>query len=253
MGAPTLPRTQDDGVGRPTISPDAAFSGDDVTGAAGSSRFPASHPAGYTTQDFASHPLHNNNPWFEGSSVRQRPYHSDYNRSDPGDTNNELQMNRMVSSISINDPNLTKEMRRIPITQPIPHSIDQVGVGGAGIGGCQRDGGTIPLSLELQRLVENKYKETVLIFNTSLAVHEGGEGEISPALIPGINFHISHLVSLIEPVLTQVQQYRQQQGGGRYVEPEDCPSNGLKVLLARVRHLKLKVAPPSPHLGGGGG
>merc|ERR1711946_48605 len=63
---------------------------------------------------------------------------------------------------------------------------------------------------------------------------------------------ISHLASLIEPVLTQVQQYRQQQGGGRYVEPEDCPSNGLKVLLARVRHLKLKVGPPSPHLGGGG-
>merc|ERR1712049_20654 len=62
----------------------AAFSGDDVTGAAGSSRFPASHPAGYTTQDFASHPLHNNNPWFEGSSVRQRPYHSDYNRLDLG-------------------------------------------------------------------------------------------------------------------------------------------------------------------------
>merc|ERR1711946_114671 len=102
--------------GRPTISPDAGASLHDASGAplsgtgarpregahpttyhhtpanatscrtpagaAGSSNFPASHPAGYTTQDFASHPPHNNNPWFEGSSVRQRPYLSDYNRLD---------------------------------------------------------------------------------------------------------------------------------------------------------------------------
>merc|ERR1711911_329571 len=172
-------------MGHPTTyhhTPANATSCRAPAGAAGSSNFPASHPAGYTTQDFASHPPHNNNPWFEGSSIRQRPYHSDYNRLDWGDKNNELQMNRMISSVSITDPHFTKDTRRTSITQPIPHSIDQVGMGG-----CQRDGETIPLSLELQRLVENKYKETVLIFNASLAVHEGGEGEISPALIPGIN------------------------------------------------------------------
>ena len=178
---PTPPRTQDDGVGRPTISPDAgaslhdasgaplsgtgarpregahpttyhhtpanatscrapagaALSGDDVTGAAGSSNFPASHPAGYTTQDFASHPLHNNNPWFEGSSIRQRPYLSDYNRLDWGDKNNELQMNRMISSVSINDPNLTNDTCRL-YDRPIPHYSHydrQVGRGGTGSGG----------------------------------------------------------------------------------------------------------------------
>merc|ERR1711860_412548 len=136
-----------------------------MQGAAGSTNYPASHPA-YTRQDPASHPLHNNNPWFGGSSIHRRPYLNDDSRLDLGDKNNELQMNRMISSVSITDPNFTNDMRRIPITQPIPHFIDQVGVGGAGIGGCQRDGGTIPLSLELQRLVENKYKETVLIFNT---------------------------------------------------------------------------------------
>merc|ERR1711946_88980 len=143
---PTPPRTQDDGVGRPTISPDAgaslhdasgaplsgtgarpregahpptyhhtpanatscrapagaALSGDDVTGAAGSPNYPASHPA-YTRQDSASHPLHNNNPWFGGSSIHQRPYFNDESRLDLGDKDNELQMNRMVSSVSITD------------------------------------------------------------------------------------------------------------------------------------------------------
>merc|ERR1711946_112904 len=133
---PTPPRTQDDGVGRPTISPDAgaslhdasgaplsgtgarpregahpttyhhtpanatscrapvgaAFSGDDVTGAAGSPNYPASHPA-YTRQDSASHPLHNNNPWFGGSSIHRRPYLNGDNRLDLGDKDNELQMN----------------------------------------------------------------------------------------------------------------------------------------------------------------
>merc|ERR1711946_35860 len=255
MGAPTLPRTQDDGVGRPTISPDAAFSGDDVTGAAGSSRFPASHPAGYTTQDFASHPLHNNNPWFEGSSVRQRPYHSDYNRLDSGDTNNELQMNRMVSSISINDPNLTNDTCRLS-DRPIPHYNyydRQVGRGGTGSGGGQRDSGTLPLSPDLQRLVEDKYKETLLIFNESLAKYEGGEGGISPALLPGINFHINHLSQQIQSTLDQVREYRERGGGGQ-VEPQNCPSKRLQTLLTRVKDLaiNLRCQASSPHLGGGG-
>ena len=271
---PTPPRTQDDGVGRPTSSPDtgaslheasgaplsgtgarpregahpttyhhtpanatscrapagAAFSGDDVTGAAGSSRFPASHPTGYTTQGFASHPPHNNNPWFEGSSVRHRPYHSDYNRLDLGDKNNELQMNRMISSVSINDPNLTNDMRRLS-DRPIPHYNyydRQVGRGGTGTGGGQRDSGTLPLSPDLQRLVEDKYKETLLIFNESLAKYEGGEGGISPALLPGINFHINHLSDHIQSTLNQVREYREQRGGEGRLSPKIVRQNVSK-------------------------
>ena len=178
--APTLPRTQDDGVGRPTSTPDAgaslheasgaplsgtgarpregahpttyhhppgnatscrapvgaALSGDDVTGAAGSPNYPASHPAAYTTQDSASHPLHNNNPWFGGSSIHQRPYLNGDNRLDLGDKDNELQMNRMISSVSITDPSLTNDMRRFS-DRPFPHyNYDrQVGGGGNGTGG----------------------------------------------------------------------------------------------------------------------
>merc|ERR1711946_51493 len=70
----------------------AALSEDDVTGAAGSPNYPASHPA-YTRQDSASHPLHNNNPWFGGSSIHRRPYLNGDNRLDLGDKDNELQMN----------------------------------------------------------------------------------------------------------------------------------------------------------------
>ena len=220
--ASTPPRTQDDGVGRPTSSPDAgaplheasgappsgtgarprqgahpatyhhppgnvtssralagaALSEDDVTGAAGStSNYTASHPD-YTGQDSASHPLHNNNPWLGGSSIHRRPYLNGDNRLDLGDVvNNEQQLNRMISSVSITDTTLTNSLRRFS-DRPIPHySYDrQLGGGGTGTGGGQRDSGTLPLSPNLQRLVEDKYKEAMLIFNTSLAMHEGGEG-----------------------------------------------------------------------------
>ena len=37
---------------------------------------------------------------------------------------------------------------------------------------------------------------------------------MNPALIASLNLQLGHLVGLIEPVLTQVQQYRQQQEGG---------------------------------------
>ena len=177
--APTPPRVQDDGVGRPTSSPDAgaplhdasgaplsgtgarprqgahpatyhhtpgnatssrapvgaALSEDDVTGAAGSTNnYPASHPA-YTRQDSASHP-HNNNPWFGGSSIHRRPYLNDDNRLDLGDRNNEQEMNRMISSVSITDTNLTNDMRRFS-DRPLPHyGYDrQLGEGGTGTGG----------------------------------------------------------------------------------------------------------------------
>ena len=222
--APTPPRVQDDGVGRPTSSPDAgaplhdasgaplsgtgarprqgahpatyhhppgnvissralagaALSEDDVTGAAGStSNYTASHPApAYTTQDSASHPLHNNNPWLGGSSIHRRPYLNGENRLDLGDVvNNEQEMNRMIRSVSITDTSLTNSMRRFS-DRPLPHyGYDrQLGGGGTGTGGGQRDSGTLPLSPNLQRLVEDKYKEAMLIFNTSLAMHEGGEG-----------------------------------------------------------------------------
>ena len=129
-------------------------------------------------------------------------------------------MNRMISSVSITDPNFTNDMRRFS-DRPFPHYNYDRQVGGGGDrnrGGGRRDSGTLPLSPNLQRLVEDKYKETLLIFNESLAKYEGGEGGISPAFLPGINFHINHLSDHIQSTLNQVREYREQRGKER-----SCP------------------------------
>merc|ERR1711911_91928 len=80
----------------------------------------------------------------------------------------------------------TNDTRRF-YDRPFPHYNyydRQVGGGGTGTGGGQGDSGTLPLSPNLQRLVEDKYKETLLIFNESLARYEGVEGGANKALIP---------------------------------------------------------------------
>merc|ERR1711860_469063 len=129
-------------------------------------------------------------------------------------------------------------MRRFS-DRPFPHYNHydrQVGRGGTGTGGGQHDSGTLPLSPNLQRLVEDKYKETLLIFNESLARYEGVEGGVNKALIPHLTNTIQHIQGLIDPVLAQVQQYRRQQGGG-HQESGECPSRPLFSLSARLKSI----------------
>merc|ERR1712026_234587 len=239
----------------------AALSEDDVTGAAGStSNYIASHPApAYTTQDSASHPLHNNNPWLGGSSIHRRPYLNGENRLDLGDVvNNEQQLNRMISSVSITDTTLTNSLRRF-YDRPLPHyGYDrQLGGGGTGIGGGQHDSGTLPLSPDLQRLVEDKHKEALVIFNESLAKHEGVEGGVNKALIPHLTNTIQLIQGLIDLVMSRVQTYRRQQGGGHH-QPGECPSQPLFSLSARLKTIAQNLqrsavlGAPAPRLGGGG-
>ena len=67
----------------------------------------------------------------------------------------------------------------------------------------------------------------MLIFNESLAKYEGGEGGISPALLPGINFHINHLSQQIQSTLDQVREYRERGGEGR-LSPKIVRQNVFK-------------------------